>query len=99
MMEFEHPDLIEVGSRLRRRFEAVLDAEREAAVVAARRAADLRSILIDAEDQRREVIVTVADGGEVKGTLRAVGAEHIEVTHQGRSSLVVLSAINVVRFT
>ena len=97
-MEFEHPDLIEVGTQLRRRFEAVLDAEREAAVVAARRASDLRSVLIDAEDQRREVIVSVADGSEVQGTLRAVGSDHIEVTSRARSSLIVLSAIRVVRF-
>jgi hypothetical protein len=97
-MEIDHPDLIEIGSRLRRRFEAVLDAEREAAVIAARRASDLRSFLIDAEDQRREVFVSVADGGEVQGILRAVGSDHIEITHRGQTNLVVLSAIRAVRF-
>ena len=97
-MEVDHPDLVEIGARMRRRFEAVLDAEREAAVIAARRAADLRSVLIDAEDQQRDVIVSVAGGTDLQGMLRAVGSDHIEVRGRAGSCLIVISAIRVVRF-
>ena len=96
-MEIQHPDLLELGTTLRNRLAAVLDAEREAAVVAARRAADLRSVLIDAEDQRREVSVWVDGAKELHGVLYAVGKDHIEIVDARGTNLIAVSAIRAVR--
>ncbi len=96
-MDINHPDLIEVGTKLRTRMTEVLDAEREAAAVAARRAADLRSVLIDAEDQQREMSVWVDGSTEVHGVLRAVGRDHIEIVDSLGTSLVAVSAIRAIR--
>ena len=98
-MDIDHPDLIDIGARLRHRFEAVLEAEREAAVVAARRRADLRSVLIDAEDRQREVAIWLEGGMEVAGVLRAIGADHLEVVGHNGSTLVTLKSVLAVRFT
>lgn len=96
-MDMDHPDLIEVGHKLRTRMEAVLDAEREAAAVAARRAANLRSVLIDAEDEHREVLVWIEGSTELHGFLRAVGTDHIEIVDTHGTSLIAVASIRAIR--
>lgn len=76
---FDHPDLVEIGARLQRRYEAVLAAEREAAVTYARRVATLRDRLLEAEDAGAVITIRAGDGLAIGGVVARVAADHVEV--------------------
>ena len=83
-----HPDLRRLGRELRRQMEDTLDAELHAARAAARRRRTVRDVLLAAEDRREVVLVTTLDGERYRGTVIAVGADHIEL-HDGEIRRVV----------
>jgi hypothetical protein len=74
-----HPDLVAVDARMQQRFDAVIAAEREAALVAYRRSQTLRDRFLEAEDRASPVVVLLADGTEWSGTIREVGLDHVMV--------------------
>ncbi len=76
---FDHPDLIEIGTRLQRRYEAVLDAEREAAATCARRVATLRDRFLEAEDAGAVLTIRTSEGSAITGVVTRVAADHVEV--------------------
>lgn len=83
----QHPDLVEMGRRLRARLDAVLEAEQQAAAVAARRAATVRDRLLDTEDAGHPALVWLIGGRRITGHL-VVGMDHVEVIGAGGSTLV-----------
>lgn len=80
---FDHPDLTDLDTRLQERFEAVVEAEREAAAVYSRRVSTLRDRLLDAEDACVPVTVRTADGGSVSGVVTRVAADHVDIGRPG----------------
>lgn len=94
-MNEEHPDLIEVSARLQSRFDAVLDAEREAAAVVARRSAHLRDRLLAIEDLDSDVTVWTINGTRFDGTRLRVGLDHIEIAATG-NILIPIDSIEAV---
>jgi Flp pilus assembly CpaE family ATPase len=91
--DIDHPDLIDVGRRLQRRLDMVLEAEQQAAAVLARRMSTIRDRLLDAEDAGSHVTIVGATGGRYSGTLAAVGADHVELRSGLDVMLVMLDAI------
>jgi hypothetical protein len=88
-----HPDLVHLGRVLRERMDRTLDAEMEAARSAARRSRTVRDRLLAAEDRGDRVQVSTADGVTQAGTVSAVGADHLELTRDGRSRIVVIGHV------
>ena len=94
MDPLQHPDLIDVGRRLRDRLEGTLDAELEAARSAAARRRTLRDILIEAEDAGRVVLTTTSDGSIHGGRVRSVGADHVILARRhGATTVVAFDAL------
>lgn len=89
----DHPDLAEVGRRLQRRLDQVLEAEQEAAALAVRRGATLRDRLADAEDEGLEVTVACLDGSVHRGTVAVVALDHVELAHGPDATLVPLEMV------
>lgn len=79
MDHLRHPDLVEISRELRLRFEAVLDAEQEAAATRLERTKTLRDRLIEAHDREESVVVTTVGSAMFSGTVEAVGVDHIIV--------------------
>lgn len=97
--DIDHPDLREVGERMRSRFDRVIEVERQAAAVMARRSAVLRDRLLDAEDSGDTATVHVADGSVHRGTVTATAVDHVELRPSGEAAvhLVPLDAVVWVR--
>lgn len=75
----DHPDLADIGRRLQRRLDRVLETEQEAARVIARRSALLRDRLIDAEDAQVGVRIGLRTGHEAQGAVATVAVDHVEL--------------------
>lgn len=88
----QHPDLVEMGRRLRARLDAVLEAEQQAAAVAVRRTATMRDRLLDTEDAGRAALVWLVGGGRLAGQL-VVGVDHVEVIGAQGTTLVPLASL------
>ncbi len=73
-----HPDLVDLGRELRKRFAAVSSAEQEAAAAVRRRRRTLRDRLLDAEDRNDRIRVWTA-AATFSGTVEAVGADHLVI--------------------
>lgn len=95
-MESDHPDLIDVARRLRRRFDAVLEAEREAAEVIARRTTSLRERLIEVEDRLAEAVVLTTTGSVFEAMSLTVASDHVELRTRSGSVLVTFEGIEAV---
>lgn len=91
-----HPDLAALGQTLQARFDRVVEAERRAAALAARRGASLRDRLLEAEDRGYGAEVITFDGGRHRGRLEAVGADHLELAGAHGRVVVALSAVAAV---
>ncbi len=79
MDPFGHPDLERLGRSLRYRLDETLDAEQSAARAAALRRRTLRDRLIEAEDRSEDVVFSTVDGHVTRGTVMAVGVDHVVV--------------------
>ena len=79
-MDFEHPDLVDLGRRLQRRLEDVLEAEHRAAAVEMRRTSTLRDRLIEIEDRESPVVVWTVGGGRFEGRRLTMAGDHVEIT-------------------
>lgn len=96
MEETVHPDLEDLGRAMQARFDRVIEAERRAAALAARRNASLRDRLLEAEDRGCGAEVITLDGLRHRGALEVVAADHLEIAGAGGTVLVSLSAIAAV---
>jgi len=74
-----HPDLERLGRSLRDRLDDTLEAEQEAARTAALRRRTIRDRLLEAEDRVEHVILSTSDGHFYRGTVDAVGIDHVVV--------------------
>jgi hypothetical protein len=73
-----------------------LDAELHAARAAARRRRTVRDVLLAAEDRRDVLVVTTLDGEVYRGTVAAVGADHVELRDGDVRRVVTADTIAVV---
>jgi hypothetical protein len=92
-----HPDLARLGRKLRDQLDETLDAEQEAARTVARRKRSLRDILLDAEDRGTAALVSCSDGQLFRGTISAVGTDHVVVATDDTEQVVSMSHIVGVR--
>ncbi len=79
MDPLRHPDLERLGRVLRDRLDETLDAEQQAALAASRRRRTLRDRLLDADDRTEQVLVSTSDGHFYRGTVEAVGVDHVVI--------------------
>lgn len=93
MDPLRHPDLARLGRKLRDQFDDTLDAEQEAARTVARRKRSLRDILLDAEDRGVAALVSCSDGQLFRGTISAVGTDHVVVATDETEQFVSMSHI------
>ncbi len=93
MDPFSHPDLEQLGRSLRGRLDETLDAEQAAARSAALRRRTLRDRLIESEDRGEEVVLGAADGHVYRGSVAAVGIDHVVLTESGRERFVALTHV------
>lgn len=98
MDPFEHPDLIEVGRRMRIRIERVLAAESAAAAAASRREATLRDLITDLEDREIRAIITTGSGAATDGIVSLVGANFVQIAVGPTSVVIPLSRIETITF-
>lgn len=90
MDPFSHPDLERLGRSLRVRLDETLDAEQSAARSAAMRRRTLRDRLIESEDRGEDVVLGGIDGHVYRGTVTAVGVDHVVLRDAGRDVFVAL---------
>ena len=88
-----HPDLVHIGRLLRERMDRTLEAEMEAARAAARRTRALRDVLLTIEDRGSRVVVSADDGAIHSGTVTAVGADHLELSHTAGRRIIALQHV------
>lgn len=98
MDPFGHPDLERLGRALRTRLDETLDAEQSAARSAARRRRTLRDICLDADDRRSDVVLTTVDGHVARGTVSAVGVDHVVLIDAGTERVVALAHVVSVEY-
>ncbi len=72
-----HPDLARLGRAMRDQLDETLDAEQHAARAAARRRRGLRDVLLEAEDRGAVARLSCVDGQLYRGTVAAVGTDHV----------------------
>jgi hypothetical protein len=90
MDPFSHPDLERLGRTLRVRLDETLDAEQSAARSAALRRRTLRDRLIESEDRAEDVVLACTDGHIYRGSVTAVGIDHLVLTESGRDRFVAI---------
>ena len=88
----DHPDIEAFSRAVDRRFDLVLEAEQEAAVVGLNRMATLRDRLIEWEDRCSDVTVTTVAGSHA-GRLAAVGIDHLVLVDDERRVVVRLADV------
>lgn len=93
MDPFSHPDLTKLGRSLRSTLDDTLDAEQEAARTAASRRTTLRDRLILSADRSEVVLLSTADGHMYRGTVSAVGVDHVVVEDAGSARYVSMAHI------
>lgn len=86
---FEHPDLRELGRELQRQFDAVAEAENEAARVMARRMNTLRDRLLDAEDAGLAIDIGLVGGFNHGGVVVAVALDHVELRSESGAAVLI----------
>jgi hypothetical protein len=79
MDPLRHPDLEQLGRTLRHQLDDTLEAEQLAALASARRRRTLRDRLIEAEDRVEQVVLFSLDGHAYRGTVEAVGVDHVVI--------------------
>lgn len=79
MDPLRHPDLEQLGRSLRHRLDDTLEAEQSAARASARRRRTLRDRLLEAEDRIEQVVLSMVDGNLYRGTVDAVGVDHVVI--------------------
>ena len=89
----DHPDLAALGRRLRQQMDETLDAEQCAARSASRRRRTLRDLFLDLEDRADPAVVWAADGRCYRGTVRAVGVDHVELAGEEGRRIVALAQV------
>lgn len=93
----QHPDLADIGRRLRNRLEDTLDAELAAARASAARRRTLRDLLLEAEDAGQAIVTATIDGGAYAGRLEAVGADHLVLLRRdGGTVTIALDAVTAI---
>lgn len=92
-----HPDLRVLGRMLRLEMDETLRAEQHAARIAARRRSTMRDRLLMAEDCAELLHIDLAGGIELRGTVSAVGADHVVVLQEGRHRWVALHHVVAMR--
>lgn len=93
MDPLRHPDLVEVGRRLRSTFDRAAAADLEAARLAHARARSLRDLLLEWEDLGHRLRVSVGDRELGPMLVLAVGRDHVLLADGGRAVAVPLPAI------
>lgn len=93
MDPFSHPDLAQLGRRLRSRLDDTLDAEQEAARSAALRRMSLRDRLILSEDRHERIVVSSLDGHTYNGTVHSVGLDHVVLKEGSATRWIVIDHI------
>lgn len=88
-----HPDLGRLSRQLRSEMDDTLEAEQHAAMAVHRRRRTLRDLLLDAEDRGRVAVVSATDGQLYRGSITAVGADHVILDDEARERVVALSHI------
>ncbi len=95
-----HPDLARLGRTLREQLDETLEAEQHAARAAARRRRSLREVLLEAEDRGATARLSCSDGQLYRGTVAAVGADHVALAgEEGAERLVALAHVVTVEVT
>lgn len=89
----DHPDMTEIGIRLQRRLDRILECEQDAADVLTRRRATIRDRLVDIEDQEGFVTVTTISGQVISGSVATVAVDHVELDGGTMSTMVALDQI------
>lgn len=92
-----HPDLRDLGRRLRMEMDETLRAEQYAARVSARRRSTIRDRFLLAEDRDEALNIEVVDGSDIHGIVVAVGADHVLVTDRAHKCWVALQHVVAVR--
>jgi hypothetical protein len=93
MDALRHPDLVEVGRRLRRSFDRAAAAELEVARVAHARTRDLRDLLMEWEDAGARIDLTSPAGTFERMRIDAVGLDHVVLSGSGRTVALPLAVI------
>lgn len=88
-----HPDLAALGRRLRAEMDETLDAEQSAARAAARRRRTLRDLFLTLEDRADPAALWAVDGRCYRGTVRAVGTDHVELASADGLRLVAFAHV------
>ena len=73
--------------------EETLDAEQSAARAAARRRRTLRDLFLTLEDRAATAVLWADDGQAYRGTIHAVGVDHIELAGGDGRRVVVLAHV------
>lgn len=76
MTDPDHPEIEAFARLAERRFDLVLEAEHEAAMVSLNRVSTLHDRLLDLEDRKADVTVCTVAGSH-SGRLMAVGLDHL----------------------
>lgn len=87
-----HPEIEEFARLAERRFDLVLEAEHEAAMVNLNRVSTLHDRLLDLEDRRADVTVTTVAGSH-SGRLTTVGLDHVVLSGSDRRTFVRLDDV------
>jgi len=88
-----HPDLERLGRDLRARLDETLDAEQLAARAAFRRRRTLRDRLLEADDRGEQIVLSTSDGHFYRGTVDAVGVDHVVILDGGIERFVAIAHI------
>ncbi len=78
---------------MREDLDETLEAEQLAAAAAARRRLNLRDRLLEAEDRQRTAVVWCSDGQAYRGTVAAVGVDHLVLAEEGVERWLALAHI------
>ena len=93
-----HPDLVRLGRDLRDQLDETLDAEQHAARSAARRRRTMRDLLLTAEDREQVARISCADGHLYRGTVQAVGADHVALQDGAAQRIIALTYVVAIDF-
>ena len=88
----DHPEIEAFSRAAEHRFDLVMEAEQEAAMVGLNRVATLRDRLIEFEDRRSDVTVTTVAGSH-SGRLTAVGMDHLVLLTDALRTIVRLDDV------
>lgn len=96
MDDLRHPDLVLLAKSMRATFDRVLEVEHAAATVAHRRTRELREMLLDLEDRRAHVRVTVGGTRVGPTSVSAVGLDHLVLGADRSPTIIPIRAIEMI---